>query len=437
MDLPPSSHTPLVGGLHRRPLPPPAIAFSSPEGRELFHEALSQGTAEIFYPLIEQFHTQAEPAFCGLATLVMVLNALNVDPGSMWKGPWRWYHEEALDCCKDTAEIKKDGIEWQEWLCLARCQGLAVEAVRADEDGASLASFEAQVASVSSRPGGQFLVVSYSRKAVDQSGDGHYSPIGAYHRGRSLALVLDTARFKYPPHWLPVAKLWEAMQRRNEGTNRSRGYAVLARADICGRGLFTLKAMVQHWRTLDAWVLRDLPVRTAAVGATAEGELWAFARSLPPAVAALVSEAAPTMLSSPVDRDAGLAVPQALRRTAAYRLLDAASQTRPDEALPASKESLALLVVLLGRMGMLHKALPCAEEAGLWEVNGAEKRRGGDQEAGEQEVGGAKRRRVGEREAGEHEQPGGLLEDELQFLQMQAENLLEDARRAGPRQCCP
>mmetsp|Transcript_25437 Transcript_25437/g.75928 ORF Transcript_25437/g.75928 Transcript_25437/m.75928 type:complete len:427 (-) Transcript_25437:76-1356(-) len=426
MDLPPSSHTPLVGGLHRRPLPPPAIAFSSPEGRELFHEALSQGTAEIFYPLIEQFHTQAEPAFCGLATLVMVLNALNVDPGSKWKGPWRWYHEEVLDCCKDTQAIAKDGIEWEEWLCLARCQGLAVEAVRADEDGASLASFEAQVASVSSRPGGQFLVVSYSRKAVDQSGDGHYSPIGAYHRGRSLALVLDTARFKYPPHWLPIAKLWEAMQRQNKETGRSRGYVVLARADVCGRGLFALKATVQPWRTLDEWVVHDLPARIAAMEATAENEVWAFARSLPPAVASLVCETTPTVFSSPVDVDANEAVLQALRGTAAYQLLDSASQARPNAAIPASKESLALLLILLGRMGMLRKALPHAAEADLWESDRS-----------------ARRGRSGEERAERQEQPGDPLEDELQFLQMQAEILLDDARKGvsccnrGPcKPCC-
>lgn len=33
------------------------------------------------------------------------------------------------------------------------------------------------------------------------AGDGHFSPIGGYHAGRDLVLILDTARFKYPPHW--------------------------------------------------------------------------------------------------------------------------------------------------------------------------------------------------------------------------------------------
>lgn len=69
----------------RRPLNAPAIAFSSPAGRELFSRALDRGTAEGFFPLIEQYSTQDEPAYCGLASLAMVLNALNVDPRRPWK----------------------------------------------------------------------------------------------------------------------------------------------------------------------------------------------------------------------------------------------------------------------------------------------------------------------------------------------------------------
>jgi len=51
----------------------------------VFQEALLEGNMECFFPLIEQFTTQAEPAFCGLGTLAMVLNALEVDPGRVWK----------------------------------------------------------------------------------------------------------------------------------------------------------------------------------------------------------------------------------------------------------------------------------------------------------------------------------------------------------------
>ena len=60
-----------------------------------------------FFKLIQQFTTQAEPAFCGITSLVQVMNALEVDPRRTWKGAWRWYSEDMLDCCKSLDEIKK------------------------------------------------------------------------------------------------------------------------------------------------------------------------------------------------------------------------------------------------------------------------------------------------------------------------------------------
>ena len=51
---------------------------------------------ECYFPLAEQFRTQDEPAFCGLSTLVVLLNTLRIDPGRVWKGVWRWYSESMV-----------------------------------------------------------------------------------------------------------------------------------------------------------------------------------------------------------------------------------------------------------------------------------------------------------------------------------------------------
>uniref|UniRef100_A0AAV1TT19 Peptidase C83 domain-containing protein n=1 Tax=Peronospora matthiolae TaxID=2874970 RepID=A0AAV1TT19_9STRA len=29
----------------------------------------------------------------------MQLNALQIEPGRMWKGPWSWFSEDLFDCC--------------------------------------------------------------------------------------------------------------------------------------------------------------------------------------------------------------------------------------------------------------------------------------------------------------------------------------------------
>lgn len=54
--------------------------------QQLFVESIQNGTMEGFYRLISYFQTQSEPAYCGLASLAMVLNALAIDPGRKWKG---------------------------------------------------------------------------------------------------------------------------------------------------------------------------------------------------------------------------------------------------------------------------------------------------------------------------------------------------------------
>jgi hypothetical protein len=41
--------------------------LDSVTGKQLFAEALLDGTMEGFFKLIEQFRTQDEPAYCGLA----------------------------------------------------------------------------------------------------------------------------------------------------------------------------------------------------------------------------------------------------------------------------------------------------------------------------------------------------------------------------------
>ena len=36
--------------------------------------------------------------------------------------------------------------------------------------------------------------------------------LGAYHPGEDKILMLDVARFKYPPQWITVEQMWDAMK---------------------------------------------------------------------------------------------------------------------------------------------------------------------------------------------------------------------------------
>ncbi|KAJ4726928.1 Phytochelatin Synthase, Glutathione gamma-glutamylcysteinyltransferase [Melia azedarach] len=156
-----------VAGFYRRVLPsPPATEFASPQGKQLFREALDGGTMEGFFKLVSYYQTQSEPAYCGLASLAVVLNALAIDPGRKWKGPWRWFDDTMLDCCEALSKIKDEGITFGKVACLAYCNGANVEAFRTSET--SIDDFRRHVIS-SATSEDCHIITSYHRGVLKQS----------------------------------------------------------------------------------------------------------------------------------------------------------------------------------------------------------------------------------------------------------------------------
>ncbi|CDH61092.1 glutathione gamma-glutamylcysteinyltransferase [Lichtheimia corymbifera JMRC:FSU:9682] len=214
----------LKNTFYQRQLPETLVRFSSNQGKQLFRSAMEAGHAEGFFPLTGNFTTQSEPAYCGPSSLAMVLNALEVDPKQRWKGNWRWYSDELLDCCSSKEEMKKNGITFDKFACLAKCHSDVV--VKRGNDF-TLEEFVRDVQDVTMRSD-KFMVISFSRKTLGQTGDGHFSPIGAYHPESGMVLVLDTARYKYPSYWCPVDVLYESMKPIDKETGRPRGYFLLS-----------------------------------------------------------------------------------------------------------------------------------------------------------------------------------------------------------------
>ena len=165
---------------YKRSLPDTAIAFASQEGRKLFAEAMATDGMAGYFPLAEQFHTQSDPAYCGLGSLVMALNALAIDPERLWKGAWRWFAEDMLDCCLPLAEIRERGLSIDELACLARCNGAEVTVER--PEATNLATWRASLRTAAG--GDAVIVASYDRAVLGQTGSGallsnRWLPLGA------------------------------------------------------------------------------------------------------------------------------------------------------------------------------------------------------------------------------------------------------------------
>lgn len=211
---------------HGRTLPESLISLESQEGQALFAESFLSQNARNFFSLITNFASQSDVAMCGPASLAMVLNALRLDPLRTWKAPWRWWSDEMFACCEGSLlEMKQSGVTLQFFDRIAQSQpGISVQTRGPD----SFSDFQAALTAAATQPD-THLIVSFSREGLGQTGIGHFSPVAAVHPERGLALVLDVARFKYPPYWVRIEQLFEAMKHPDPVTQLPRGYCLIRR----------------------------------------------------------------------------------------------------------------------------------------------------------------------------------------------------------------
>ena len=77
---------------------------------------------------------------------------------------------------------------------------------------------------------GQFVIVNYLRMAIGQEKFGHISPLAAYDADTDRFLILDVARYKYPPVWVSAKELYGAMNTTDaDNENKTRGFVLIAR----------------------------------------------------------------------------------------------------------------------------------------------------------------------------------------------------------------
>jgi len=209
------------------------IPFNSVKGRQVFRDAIITNYMNTYFLLSPQFHTQSDPNYCGISTLVMTLNALGVDPHRMWKYPWRWYDEETVNSCTPLPKIRAQGIDFESMVCLGRMNGLDIEAMKLSSL-LPLQEFRDDV-KTSCSSNDTVILLNYSRGFFNQTGTGHFTTIGGYNEAEDLILIMDTARFKFPPHWVKVANMWLAMKEIETASdgfteNMPRGYMLVKKS---------------------------------------------------------------------------------------------------------------------------------------------------------------------------------------------------------------
>lgn len=213
------------------PLASAPLPLGSAAGQALL---LERHTLRADYASLSQWlETQANLAYCGVASAVVTLNSLGQPaPAAAGYGSYRFWTQTNLFAAPASLAVARPEQVARQGMDLAQLQGLlsgqGVVAQRYHGDSLSLAQFR-ELLRRSLADGGDRLLVNYDRAALGQQGGGHISPLAAYDQRGDRVLILDVARYRYPPVWVGTAELWRAVRTLDPSSGRSRGLVVVRR----------------------------------------------------------------------------------------------------------------------------------------------------------------------------------------------------------------
>ena len=212
------------------PLSPQLIPFSSSDGERLLIESTAR---QDYFLLSNQFVTQINQAYCGVASSVMVLNALGLPaPESSQYKPFHVFTQENFFDREETKKVVSPELVSRRGMTLAQLGGLLTSHgakvqvyYGSDVDLARFRSLLVQ--NLSKRD--NFAIVNYLRKTIGQERGGHISPIAAYNQRTDRFLILDVSRYKYPPVWVKSVDLWQAIKTVDSDSGKTRGFVLVTK----------------------------------------------------------------------------------------------------------------------------------------------------------------------------------------------------------------
>jgi hypothetical protein len=213
------------------PLPSNLTDLNSDEGEKYF---LESGAFATYFGIADNFVTQKTQAYCGVASIVMVLNAAGVPaPTTPEYQPYHVFTQDNFlddrsEAILPRAVLARQGMTLDQLGGLLSLHPLTIEVHHAADGG--LDAFRAAARDHLAAKD-HFVVVNYLRKAIGQETGGHISPLAAYDAKADRFLILDVARYKYPPVWVKASDLFGAMNTTDAANdNKTRGYVLVTKS---------------------------------------------------------------------------------------------------------------------------------------------------------------------------------------------------------------
>ncbi len=213
------------------PLPKNIIGFSSKQGQQLL---LQSNNKAAYWRLAPYFITERGLSWCAIAADVMALNALGIKkPLTPEHAPYRIFTQDtffnnakAIDVIP-PARVFAGGVTLAQDKKLLEAHGVNVKMVYADQSSAD--DFrQAAIDAIGSK--NKVILINYCRNVIGQTGCGHFSPLAAYNKKADRFLIMDVARYKYPPAWVKANELYKAISVGKDTTSHlHRGYLIVSK----------------------------------------------------------------------------------------------------------------------------------------------------------------------------------------------------------------
>ena len=184
------------------------------------------------WTLARYFESERIDTFCSIASAAMVLNALGVPaPVSRMTYPYNIFEQDnffttAVLAIQPVHSVAGKGVALDQLASMVQTFDVTVDVYHADKQSADQFRRRAATALESKD---HYIIVNFSRETLGQIGSGHFSPLAAYDRNSDRFLIMDVARYKYPPAWVKAEDLWNAMNTEDPDAKAKRGFVIVQR----------------------------------------------------------------------------------------------------------------------------------------------------------------------------------------------------------------
>lgn len=235
------------------------VSWNSQQGQQ---RLLRSKYKNDYFQLAHHFQPQATPLYCGIASSVIVLNALRLKknkvpsqslfevdrPQALGGGRLAYPSYSQLTFLNEKTDVVKPRsvIEMKAFssskekidpgLKLSQLKGIlevynsTVELFYADDDGESAITRFRKHLKLVLKEDKKFMLVNFYGKTMGTQAEGHISPLAAYESKTDSVLLLDVAGYLNPWYWVPVEHLYLAMNTMDGETHR--GYLIVSDASV-------------------------------------------------------------------------------------------------------------------------------------------------------------------------------------------------------------